>query len=122
MALIAIILASLLAGFGSGWMIKDWKDGAEIAQLTTRNSIMSAANQRCETDIEAVRASVKRITASATAREDAAAKAMSNAQVLAAKHSATAIKIQSAPIVPEESMCDAIVREQTEYVQSRRDL
>lgn len=122
MALFAIIIASLLAGFGGGWMIKDWKDGAEIARLNSVNSIMSAANQRCETDIETVRSSVKRITDSATAREDAAAKAMSKAEIVARRHELKAKAIQAAPIVPEESMCDAIVREQTEYVQSRRDL
>jgi hypothetical protein len=126
--LIAIILASLLAGFGGGWVVKDWKDGADIAliksekqTLTDRNAILENANGQCQTDIAGVRQGVKVITDAAAEREKAASDAMKNAQALAGKHVAQIAAIKALPIVPEAAQCDAIIREQREYVQNRHN-
>jgi hypothetical protein len=119
MAIVIIIAVSLLVGFGSGWGVKGWKDGAHIAKIESRDSVLTAANDRCDIDIDDVRKGVESISVAVGHREKAAAEAMSKAQVLAAKHSQTAITIKAAPVVPEETQCDAIVREQIEYVQSR---
>lgn len=102
-------------------MIKDWKDGSEIATLQSRVSVASAANQQCETDIVDVRKGVAEMIDAATERAKKAEAAMLDAQAKAMKHSQTAITIKAAPIRPNESECEAIVREQMEYVQKRRD-
>jgi hypothetical protein len=120
-AVAAIIAAVIfIAGFAGGWSIKDWKDGAEIARLQSDNAVKSAANQRCETDIESVRTGIKQITEAVGKREEAARNAMSQAEVLAAKHSKTAVTIKAAPVIPAANQCEAIVKEQIEYVTARR--
>jgi hypothetical protein len=127
MALIGIIIASLLVGFGGGWVIKGWEDSAELAmvksdnnKLSDRNSYLVNANDRCKVDIESVKASAKEIAKAAAGREEAAKVAMSQAEVLAAKHSRTAVMIKAAPNVPENEQCNAIVKEQIKYVENRR--
>lgn len=119
MAILIIIAVSLLVGVGSGWSVKNWKDGAHVATLESRDSVLTASNDKCEIDIDDVRKGVESISVAVGQREEAAAEAMRKAQALAVKHSQTAITIKAAPIVPEETQCDAIVREQIEYVQSR---
>jgi hypothetical protein len=126
MAFWAIILLTFLGGAGSGWLVKHWKDGAEIAliksekqTLTDRNAILENANGQCQTDIAGVRQGVKVITDAVTEREKAASEAMKNAQALAGKHVAQIAAIKALPIVPEAGRCDAIIQEQKEYVQNR---
>lgn len=126
MTLIASILASLIVGFGGGWGVKGWKDGAEIAlavqakeRVESRNAILQTANSNCATDIEGVKSAVGVITKGVEDREKAASEAMKNAQALAGKHVAQAVIIKALPIVPEAGQCDAIIQEQKEYVQNR---
>lgn len=126
MSLIAIILASLIVGFGGGWGVKGWKDGTEIAlavsakeRVESRNAILVTANANCATDIEGVRQGVKVITDAVGEREKAASEAMKNAQAMARKHVAQAAIIKTLPMVPEAAQCDAIIQEQKAYVQNR---
>jgi hypothetical protein len=60
--LIAIILVAFSVGFGGGWGVENWKDGAEIAlavsakeRVESSNEILESANANCTTDIEGVR-------------------------------------------------------------------
>jgi hypothetical protein len=124
MPIIAIygIIAAVIfgAGFGGGFAVADWRSGAEIARLQSDNAIKSAANQKCETDIESVRNGIKQVTDAVGKREEAARNAMSQAEVLAAKHSRRAAETKAAPVIPVEGQCEAIVKEQIEYVEKRR--
>lgn len=122
-AVYAIIAAVIFtAGFGSGWSVKDWKDGAKIAQLESRDAVVTAANEKCGQDVIAVQASVKEITKAATDREAAAKDAMVKAQQSASRHKDRADKIiYGLPPKPDETICDAVEREQLEYVESRKD-
>ena len=36
-------VALLVIGFGGGWGVKHWKDGAEIALVNSQNSLMRAS-------------------------------------------------------------------------------
>lgn len=126
MTLIAIILIAFSVGFGGGWVVKNWKDGAEIAlvnsqkaDLESQNSILVTANTNCATDIEGVKSAVGVITKGVEEREKAASEAMKNAQALAGKHAAQIAAIKALPVVPEAGQCAAIVQEQKEYVQNR---
>jgi hypothetical protein len=112
---------------GAGWLIKDWKDGAEIVPVRSqkndaeaRNSILGAANQQCGTNIESVRAGIKTITDAVGKREEAARTAMSQAETLVAKHTKAAQTIKQAPPVPQDQQFAAIEREQVEYIKTRR--
>ena len=51
MILVVVIAVSVLVGFGLGWLVKDWKDSAEIARvksekqtLIDRDAILGNAN------------------------------------------------------------------------------
>lgn len=101
-------------------MANDWRNGEEIARLESRSSFAESANQQCETDIADVRKGVAEMIDAATERAKKAEAAMLDAQAKAAKHSAAAITIKAAPIREGESECDAMIREQREYVQNRR--
>jgi hypothetical protein len=120
LALFAIILTSCLVGFGGGWMVNDWRNGEEIARLESRSAVAEANNQQCETDIADVRKGVAEMINAATDRAKKAETAMLYAQSKATKHSSTAITIKAAPIRQGESECEAVIREQKEYVQNRR--
>ena len=101
-------------------MVKDWKDGEEIARLESRSAAAESFNQQCETDIADVRKGVAEMIDAATERAKKAEAAMLDAQAKAMKHSQTAITIKTAPIRQGESECEAVIREQKEYVQNRR--
>lgn len=121
MVLLAIIAASLFVGFGGGWMVNDWRNGEEIARLESRSAVAESSNQQCETDIADVRKGVAEMINAATERTKAAETAMVYAQAKAAKHVTAAKAIREAPVRQGEPMCDAVFREQLEYVQKRRD-
>ncbi|WP_025041042.1 hypothetical protein [Nitrosospira briensis] len=116
---ILIALGSALGGGGVGWMVKDWKDGAKIAKLESRDAVVTAANAQCKTDVISVKAGVKDVTDALAAKKKAADAAMKDAEYWARKHSTLAQEVNSLPVRPDESTCDAIIREQIEYVQNR---
>jgi hypothetical protein len=127
MPLFAIILISFLGGFGGGWLVKDWKDGAEVAvaksekkEVESHNAILTTANDTCKTDIDAVQKGVVTITEAVAAREQAAVAAMATAQDLADRHKQAARQIQAAPSRPAENQCNELIQEQIDYVKSRR--
>jgi hypothetical protein len=117
--LLIIIATSCVISFGSGWMLNDWRNGAEIARLESRSSIAESANQQCETDIADVRKGVAEMINAATERAKKAEAAMLDAQAKAAKHVTAAKAIRDAPVRQGESECEAVFREQKEYVAQR---
>lgn len=130
MPLIAIIVVSVLVGFGSGWGVKGWKDGAEVAlavsakeKVESRNAILEAANTSCATDIEGVRKGVAVVIGQVEERERAASAAMKAADVVVAERKKEIAAIKNLPQVPPEpeAQCAAIVREQIDYVQKRHE-
>jgi hypothetical protein len=126
-AIYAIAAAVIFsAGFGAGWGVKGWKDGAEVAhavsekeKVESHNAILQTANNNCATDIDGVRQGVKVITDAVGEREKAASEAMKNAQALAWKHIAQVAAIKALPVVPEAEQCAAIIQEQKDYVTQR---
>jgi len=122
-AVLQAVIAAIIfvVGAGSGWAVKDWKDGAEIARLVSSNEAMKSANDRCATDIEGVKSAVGVITQGVEEREKAASAAMRDAETLVAKHKAAVAAIKVLPPVPAEpeAQCKAIIEEQKEYVAQR---
>lgn len=130
-ALQAVIAAIIFAvGAGSGWAVKSWKDGAQIAlvnsqkdELESRNAILETANGNCATDIEGVKKGVAVVVAQIEERERAASAAMAKADVLVAQRKKEIAAIKNLPPVPPEpeAQCVAIVQEQIGYVQKRHE-
>ncbi len=129
--ILAILIAvSVLVGFGGGWGVKGWKDGAAIttikaekAGIESENAILQAANGKCTTDIKDVQTGVGVILARVADREKAAADAMAAADAVVAQRSAKIKTIRAMKeIAPApKAQCDAIIQEQIEYVQGRKD-
>ena len=114
------IAAVAVVAFAGGFVVSDWRSSGEIERLNSANTLLKASNTQCATDIASVRTSVTNLIGESEAREKAAAIEMDNAQVESVKHSHTAVVIKAAPIRPGEPMCEAIEREQIEYVNWRR--
>jgi hypothetical protein len=130
-AIYAIVAAVIFsAGFVTGWGVKGWKDGAEVAhavsekeKVESHNAILQTVNANCATDIEGVRQGVKVITDAVAEREKAASEAMRNAEITISRHKAAAAATKSLPPVSPEpdAQCAAIILEQKEYVQNRHN-
>src|SRR6187455_510263 len=122
-AVTAVVIAVLAAlAFGGGFALSDWRGAAQIQRLNTNNAMLSAANDRCATDIQSVRMALEALTVAAAKREKDAARAMRAAATAAATHTGNAKKIRSLRPVPLErgKHCEAIATEQIQYVQNRR--
>ncbi|SFW21704.1 hypothetical protein [Nitrosovibrio sp. Nv17] len=123
-AVTAIVIAVLVAlAFGGGFALGDWRATMQIQRLHNDNALLSAANDRCATDIESVRFALDAQKAAAVRREKEAIRAMREAGKVAAAHTAKARAIRALPPVADVSadgQCEAIFREQQEYVQDRR--
>lgn len=119
--IIIIIVSSLLVGSGIGWTIKDWQTGAKMAVLESRDAVVTAANAQCKTDVIAVQSGVKEITDALAKKKQDADAAMKDAEFWAGKHSRLAQEVNALPVKPDESVCDAVTREQIEYVEKRKN-
>ena len=120
-AITAIIIAVLVAlAFSGGFALSDWRMASRVQQLNSNNAVLSAANDRCATDIQSAHMAMDALTATAAAREKDAAKAMRGAATAAAEHAGNARKIRSLPPVKPEKQCEVISVEQLKYVRSRR--
>jgi hypothetical protein len=103
-------------------MVKDWKDGKEMARLNADNSILQASNNKCATDIGDVRQALTTLQTATIEREKAAEAAMVKAKLKAEKHTRAATVITQLPPVPQDQQCATIEREQIEYIKRRREL
>lgn len=120
-AIIAIILAVFVAlAFGGGFAVSSWRDGAEIQRLNSSNAVLSAANDKCATDIQNVRAAMTALTDATTTLEKQAAKEMQKAEPKVAERTRVITKIKAMPKVAVDMQCEAIKNEQIEYVQARK--
>jgi hypothetical protein len=120
-AITAIVIAVLVAlAFSGGFALSDWRMASRIQQLNSNNAVLSAANDRCATDIQSAHMAMDALTATAATREKAAAKAMRSAATAAAEHTSSAKKLRSLPPVTPEKQCEVISMEQIKYVRSRR--
>ncbi|ARO87828.1 hypothetical protein EBAPG3_008645 [Nitrosospira lacus] len=122
-AVTAIVIAILAAlAFGGGFALSDWRMASQIQRLNTNNAMLSAANDKCATDIQSVRMALETLTVAAAKREKDAIKAMRSAATAAATHTGNAKKIRSLPPVAAAApgkQCEVISMEQIQYVQSR---
>jgi hypothetical protein len=120
-AIIAIVLAIFVAlAFGGGFAVSDWRSASEIQRLNSSNAVLSAANDKCATDIQSVRSAMDAVAAASALRDKNAAVAMRRAESVAAKHTNRAKKIIALPPVALEHQCEVLTREQVEYVKNRR--
>lgn len=122
-AVTAIVIAILAAlAFGGGFALSDWRMASQIQRLNTNNAMLSAANDKCATDIQSVRMALETLTVAAAKREKDAIKAMRSAATAAATHTGNAKKIRALPPVAAAApgkQCEVISMEQIQYVQSR---
>ena len=120
-AITAIIIAVLAAvAFTGGFAVSNWRSTAEIQRLNSDNAMLSASNNKCASDIQSVRAAMAALTTASMTREKNAAAAMQQAGAVAAKHVSRAKDIRSRPPVAPQYQCEAIMREQAAYIQTRR--
>jgi hypothetical protein len=101
---IVIVIFTVL-GFGGGFAVSDWRSGKEVQRLSSENAVLRAANDKCATDVVAVRAGVKDVTDALDAKKRAADAAMKDAQYWASKHSTLADEVNSLPVRPDETPC-----------------
>jgi hypothetical protein len=120
-AITAIIIAVLAAlAFVGGFAVSDWRSAAEIRRLNSDNALLSASNNKCAEDIQSVRTAMDALIATSATREKNAAAAMRNAGAAAAKHVRRAEDIRSLAPVASQHHCEAIAREQADYIRTRR--
>lgn len=119
-AITAIVIAVLAAlAFSGGFALGDWRMASQVQRLNSNNAVLSAANDKCATDIQSVRMAMETLTAATASREKNAAMAMRSAASAAAKHTENAKKIRALPPVAPVKQCEVINTEQIKYVQSR---
>ena len=120
-AITAIIIAVLAAvAFTGGFAVSNWRSTAEIQRLNSDNAMLSASNNKCASDVQSVRAAMAALTTASMTREKNASAAMQQAGAVAAKHVSRAKDIRSRPSVAPQYQCEAIMREQAAYIQTRR--
>jgi hypothetical protein len=120
-AITATIIAVLtVIAFVGGFAVSDWRAAAEIRRINSDNALLSASNNKCASDIQSVRIAMDALSAASATREKNAAMAMRNADVAAAKHVGRAKEIRSLPTVAPQHQCEAIAREQADYIRTRR--
>lgn len=119
-AILAIAIA-ILAGvaFGGGWMISDWRSGAQMAKLSSQNAVLTAANGKCATDVADVRGAMDAMTKASRELESKAAESMRQATSQVEQRTRTITKIKTLPQVALDMQCEAMKMEQLEYVQDR---
>lgn len=120
MFVILIALGSATVGFGGGWAVKGWKDGAEVARVESRDAVLTTANEQCGIDVEDVQKGVQQIAKHYEDKLQAANAEAIKATPEAKKHTDRAATIIAAPVPAEKNQCEVIIEEQEEYVQSRR--
>lgn len=114
------VIVALLVGIGCGATVEHWRLSGKISKAETAEEVAREANNQCQTDVKAVRDSVVKIAEVSNQRVKAAEKAMEEAQSEVDKRKQVIKQIVEAPIRKGESLCDAVSREQEEYVRYRK--
>ncbi len=119
--------AGAVSGGIGGWKVQGWRMGTQLAtvqgqvtQLKAENAIYAQANQKCGIDVGAVRKAVQGIADESARIAMAAAAAMDRAAKTSAGHLGRAESILNQPPVPTEQQCEAMRKEQRDYVETRR--
>jgi hypothetical protein len=119
-AITAVLIGIVAAfSFGGGFALGDWRMASRLERLSSDNALLSAANDRCATDIEKARVAMDALRTATATREKKAARAMHAASKVAARHTTAARKIQSLPPAEPEQRCEKMTAEQMEYVRDR---
>jgi hypothetical protein len=120
-AITAVLIGIVAAfSFGGGFALGDWRMASRLERLSSDNALLSAANDRCATDIEKARVAMDTLRTATITREKNAARAMKNASKVAVRHTKAARKIQSLPPASPEHHCEKMTVEQIEYVRDRQ--
>ncbi len=120
--ILAIVIA-VFAGlaFTGGFMVSNWRSASHIQQLSSKNAMLSAANDKCAVDIQSVHKAMDELAANSAKREKDATRAMRRAEADAARHTNRAKKTKTLPPVKPEHQYEALMKEQIEYVQKRHE-
>lgn len=116
---IAILIYTAIA-FGSGFLISDWRSGAKIASLEGDKTVLSTANDDCAADVANAKTAMDLLERSTNELERQAAKAVKEAAPKVAERTRIIKEIKAQPKVAPDQQCEAIIKEQIEYVQTRK--
>lgn len=116
MALIIAFVAVFAFGNLTGSTVHSWKSGAKMAVLALRDAVVTTTNEQCKNDVVTVKSGVKDVTDALAKKKKAAEDSMKDAQYWAAQYDRFAREVNSAPIREGETQCQAVEREQREYV------
>lgn len=117
----AILGAVALVSFGGGFLVSDWRSGGEIENLKGTNTVLQTVNGKCAADVQNAAIAMAAMKHAAQELERQAANSMREAEPHVERRTATITKIKALPSVAPDQQCEAIKREQIEYVQKRRD-
>lgn len=120
-AILAVVVAiSSAVAFAAGYLVSNWRDGAQIERLSGQNKMLETVSGKCETDVKNIRGAMQAIQAEAEERVRQAEEAMNKIDPQVKERTVTITKIKTLPPVPMDQQCEAIKEEQTEYVAWRR--
>jgi len=121
--------AGAVTGGTAAWTANGWRLGKVVAveqgnnkALTLTNDTLTAANKRCEINVQDVRAAVKGVVDESAKLTARAAAAMTKAEGRAKSHMSKADEILNRPPVAQPDWCSVILQEQSAYVAERRGL
>src|SRR3990167_5615244 len=126
LARIAYVLVVFAAGFGAGWTLNGWRLGADVADLeveranlTARVGVLEPANDKCAADVAEIKSAYAHLARQDKARAAKSAQAVSEAKGKADAAQARFDAIMNAPRPTAGKECEAIVKEEADYVRSR---
>lgn len=118
----AVIFAVLFAvAFVSGFVAANWRNGSQIQRLQGQNTVLSGANDQCAANVKNARAAVEAVRREAEERVKQAEEAIREAQPRIETRTAVITKIKELAPVAIDAQCEAIKREQVQYVTWRRN-
>lgn len=119
---LAIIFGvAVIAAFGGGFALADWRMSGKVERLNGDNALLKQANGRCASNIQAAAKAVSDLQAAVAERERQAEQSMQQAQPQVEQRKAVITRIKALPSVPVDQQCEAIKREQVAYVRERRE-
>ena len=116
----AIMLAVAVVSFGAGFAVENWRQGAQIEKVRGQNTLLSNVNDKCAEDVANARTAMLILEAATNELERQAAKAVKEAEPKVAERKRVIATIKASPHVAPDMQCEAIIKEQVEYVQTRK--
>lgn len=115
-----VILVYTALAFCGGYVVSHWRSSAVIERVNGNNTVLSNANDKCAEDVANTQLAIKALKEATAQREHQADEAMKEAAPKVAERKRVITTIKALPKVALNQQCEAIIREQIEYVQSRR--